>query len=122
MKNLILIIAVLFCSNLNAQFVLSYEEVQGGIQVINETTGNEISFPILNTKWNRENPPNYKFYYFGEKGQTQWADGSIKKESVSRSFEGLNEFLKKEGYRSIAEVTRQGLAVYFLETKSDVKR
>ena len=115
MKNILIIMAGLFCFSLQAQYVISEQPVKGSIEVVSESQGDKISFPVLNTIYNRANPRDYKYHLVGEVGQKKAPELTIKKESVSQNFEGLDEFLKEEGYESVKELNRKNLAVYFVK-------
>ena len=114
MKNILIITAVLFCSTLNAQYIISDSPNRGEIEVVSESQGMEFSFPILETPYNLSNPPSFKYHYFGKDSTTKNEKGEVKSIEIKKSFDGINDFLEREGYKSLDELKKQGLKVFYI--------
>jgi len=117
MKNILIIIAVCSATILNAQFAISDAPSRGEVEVVNESQGIEFSFPVLETPYNLANPPSFKFHYFGNDRATESETGEVKNIEIRKSFKGLDEFLKSQGYNDLGEIKKQGLKVYFTDIK-----
>ena len=112
MKYLLFIFLMIPLFAFSQDYILSDVPIKG-VKVVSESQGEELSFPVLDTKYNRENPKDFSHYFYSRPEDKT----GIRTENISVNFPNIEEELEELselGYKGLEDIQRKGLALYYI--------